>query len=218
MEERYTAEKRRRRARVRFAVMGVVGVAVTVVLILLGQVDIAAIAGWAAACLVYLVWIWATIGGMDARTTEILAHREDPTRTTSDVLLVLASTASLVVVVFILVLSNGKAGLARDVLSGVAILSVVVSWFLIHTLYTLRYAVLYYSGTRGGISFNQKELPTYGDFGYLAFTLGMTFQVSDTNIESSVIRMAVIRHALLSYLFGAVILATLVNLISGFTF
>jgi uncharacterized membrane protein len=209
---------RLRHARTRFAVMGAVGVAVTGILIALGQADIAAIAGWAAACVVYLIWIWATIGGMDARTTESHAHREDPTRSISDVLLILAGTASLVVIVLVLVLSNGAAGVERDVLSGVAILSVVLSWFLIHTLYTLRYAVLYYSGTRGGISFNQDELPRYGDFAYLAFTLGMTFQVSDTNISSSTIRMAVLRHSLLSYLFGAVILATLVNLIAGFTF
>jgi uncharacterized membrane protein len=218
MEERETRQMRIRHARVRFGVMGAVGIAVAAALIGLGFAEIAAIAGWSAACVVYLVWIWATIGGMDARTTETHAHREDPTRTISDVLLVLASTASLVVIVFILVLSNSSAGVERDVLSGVAILSVILSWFLIHTLYTLRYAVLYYSGTRGGVSFNQDELPRYADFAYLAFTLGMTFQVSDTNITSSSIRMAVIRHALLSYLFGAVILATLVNLISGFTF
>ncbi|MGA1835976.1 DUF1345 domain-containing protein [Herbiconiux sp. 11R-BC] len=210
--------RRLRRARLRFGAMGVVGVIVTVVLIVLGHADISAIAGWAAACIVYLVWIWLTIGPMDARTTALHAHREDPTRTTSDVLLVLASTASLVVVVFLLVLSNGAAGVTRDVLSAVAILSVVLSWLLIHTLFTLRYAVLYYSGTRGGVSFNQDEPPAYGDFAYLAFTLGMTFQVSDTNITSTPIRRAVLRHALLSYLFGAVILATLVNLIAGFTF
>ena len=155
---------------------------------------------------------------MDAPTTKDHAYREDPTRTMSEVLLVLASLASLVVTVFVLVLTSGEGGVESDILGGVAILSVVLSWFLIHTLYTLRYAVLFYSGRQGGIDFNQVEPPAYGDFAYLAFTIGMTFQVSDTNISTSAIRMAAIRHALLAYLFGAVILATLVNLVAGFAF
>jgi uncharacterized membrane protein len=206
-----------RHARVRFAVMGAVGLTVAGTSLLLGYVQVAAIAGWAAACVVYLIWIWATIGTMDARETEEHAFREDPTRTVSDVLLILASLASVLVVIYVLVLSNGSAGVERDILSGIAVLSVVLSWCLVHTLYTLRYAVVYYSGTRGGVSFNQDELPRYADFAYLAFTLGMTFQVSDTNLTSSEIRMTALRHALLSYLFGSVILASLVNLLAGFT-
>ena len=211
-------QRERRQARTRYVVMGVVGVIVAAIVVAIGQYGIAAAAGWSAACIVYLVWIWKTIGHMDAATTKAHAYREDPTRTMSDVLLVLASLASLVVTVFVLVLTSRAGGAEADILGAVAILSVVLSWLLIHTLYTLRYAVLYYSGSQGGISFNQDEPPAYGDFAYLAFTIGMTFQVSDTNISMSVIRMAAIRHALLSYLFGAVILATLVNLVAGFAF
>ena len=211
-------QRERRQARTRYVVMGVVGVVVAAIVVAVGQYGIAAAAGWSAACIVYLVWIWTTIGRMDAPTTKAHAYREDPTRTMSDVLLVLASLASLVVTVFVLVLTSRARGAESDILGAVAILSVVLSWLLIHTLYTLRYAVLYYSGSQGGISFNQDEPPAYGDFAYLAFTIGMTFQVSDTNISTSVIRMAAIRHALLSYLFGAVILATLVNLVAGFAF
>jgi uncharacterized membrane protein len=206
-----------RRARARFAAMGAVGLAVATASVLLGYVEVAAIAGWAAACVVYLLWIWATIGTMDARETEEHAFREDPARTVSDVLLIFASVASVLVVIYVLALSNATAGVERDVLSGIAVLSVVLSWCLVHTLYTLRYAVIYYSGTRGGVSFNQDELPRYADFAYLAFTLGMTFQVSDTNLTSSAVRMTALRHALLSYLFGSVILASLVNLLAGFT-
>ena len=211
-------QRERRQARTRYVVMGVVGAVVAAIVVVVGQYGIAAAAGWSAACIVYLIWIWATIGHMDAPTTKAHAYREDPTRTMSEVLLVLASLASLVVTVFVLVLTSGEGGAESDILGGVAILSVVLSWFLIHTLYTLRYAVLFYSGRQGGIDFNQVEPPAYGDFAYLAFTIGMTFQVSDTNISTSAIRMAAIRHALLAYLFGAVILATLVNLVAGFTF
>jgi len=75
--------------------------------------------------------------------------------------------------------------------------------------------VLYYSGSVGGINFNQKERPAFLDFAYLAFTIGMTYQVSDTNLESTQIRSAAFRHALLSFVFGSMILATMVNLVAG---
>lgn len=64
-------------------------------------------------------------------------------------------------------------------------------------------------------NFNQNISPRYLDFAYLAFTLGMTFQVSDTDLETTAIRATALRHALLSYLFGAVILAATINLIAG---
>ena len=67
----------------------------------------------------------------------------------------------------------------------------------------------------GGIDFNQTEDPRYSDFAYLAFTIGMTFQVSDTDLRTHEIRVSALRHALLSYLFGALILAGSVNLISS---
>jgi uncharacterized membrane protein len=77
----------------------------------------------------------------------------------------------------------------------------------------LRYALLYYTGVDGGIEFNQKVPARYLDFAYFAFTIGMTFQVSDTNVSRPAIRATVLRHALLSYLFGAVILASSINLV-----
>lgn len=57
--------------------------------------------------------------------------------------------------------------------------------------------------------------PDDRDFAYVALTLGMTFQVSDTELQNSDIRATALRHALLSYVFGAVILAAAVNLIAG---
>jgi uncharacterized membrane protein len=79
----------------------------------------------------------------------------------------------------------------------------------------LRYAVLYYGGEVGGIDFNQTTPPRYSDFAYLAFTVGMTFQISDTSLTSHDIRTACLRHALLSYLFGSLILAAMVNLVAS---
>ena len=92
-----------------------------------------------------------------------------------------------------------------------------VSWGVVHTVFTLRYAHRYYRDPIGGIDFKSGDdyAPDYGDFAYVAFTVGMTFQVSDTDIQSREIRRSVLSHALLAYLFGAVILAVTVNLIAS---
>ncbi len=87
---------------------------------------------------------------------------------------------------------------------------------MVHTIFTLRYAALYYrTGTPGGIDFNQVAPPRYRDFAYVAFTLGMTFQVSDTDITDSEIRATALRHALLAYLFGTLVIAVTVNMLAG---
>ncbi|EKB47146.1 putative membrane protein [Cecembia lonarensis LW9] len=84
---------------------------------------------------------------------------------------------------------------------------------MVHTLYTLRYATIYYGAVPGGISFNQNEPPQYTDIAYMAFSVGMTYQVSDTDITTREMRSAVLRHSLLAFLFGTGILATTINLV-----
>lgn len=203
------------RSSTRLVVMLVVGVLSAVVTGLFGDLMLAVIFGWAAASVTYVVWVWLTVGRMDAATTASHATREDPSRAVADLLMLLASLASLGAIVFLLVGAHSTSDAEKGFLAAVAVMSVALSWVLLHTLFTLRYASLYYWDEQGGVDFNQSELPSYGDFAYLSFTVGMTFQVSDTNLETHDIRMAAMRHGLLSYLFGSIILATLINLVAG---
>jgi uncharacterized membrane protein len=105
--------------------------------------------------------------------------------------------------------------MAQALLTALAVGSVVLSWSVVHTVFTLRYAHLYFSPPLGGIDFNQNPHPRYLDFAYVAFTIGMTYQVSDTDLTTETIRAAALRHALLSFLFGTVILATTINVVAG---
>lgn len=100
------------------------------------------------------------------------------------------------------------------VLIGVAALTVALSWWLVHTIFTLRYARLFYA-VGGGIEFHQDEQPSYWDFAYVAFTIGMTFQASDTNLTSAPLRATALRQALLAYLFGVVVVAMTINVVAG---
>jgi uncharacterized membrane protein len=104
---------------------------------------------------------------------------------------------------------------AKAYLIAICVGSVALSWATVHTIFTLRYARTYYEAPDGGIDFNEDDPPTYLDFAYLAFTIGMTFQVSDTNLTIKPIRRTALRHALLSYLFGAVIVALSINVVAS---
>jgi len=203
----------RETAAVRIAVAVVLGVAVAFAL---GHTVgwRFALVGWIITAAVYVGWTWLLVGGMDASETRRYATREDPTRWIADVVIVSASIASLGGVGYV-VAAGSHSGAKAVAAAGVGILTVAASWFAVHTLYTVHYARLYYSGEPGGINFHDPESPCFRDFAYVAFTVGMTYQVSDTEIGLRSIRSTVLRHALLSYLLGAVVLAVTINLIAG---
>jgi uncharacterized membrane protein len=191
---------------------GVVAAAVTVAA---GTWIYAPAIGWDATALVFCALVWMVIWPMSAEDTAQRATEEDPSRANTDILVLSASVASLAAVSVVLVHAHTAHGATQAMLAGLGVLSVAVSWFTVHTVFTLRYALLYYAAPEGGIDFKMAERPSYRDFAYVALTLGMTFQVSDTDLGSTQMRATALRHALLSYLFGAVILAVAINLIAG---
>jgi uncharacterized membrane protein len=174
----------------------------------------AGLIGWNVAATVFIVWIWLIVRGMDGEATARHAVIEDLSRPTADLILILASVISLIGVGLSLLEASGTGGLAKAVIVGVASVSVILSWATVHTVFTLRYARLYYA-QGGGIDFNEDRAPAYMDFAYLAFTIGMTYQVSDTSIGSETVRRTALHHAYMSYLFGTVVVAMTINVVAG---
>jgi uncharacterized membrane protein len=202
----------------RTVVVGSVGLLVVVVLVWFLPLGMAVVAGWDAAALTFLVSIWPVIIRADGAHAAQLATREDETRGSAAVLLVGASVASLLGVVLTLDLAGRQGGPLRVLLISVAVLTVVLSWTVVNTVYTLRYADLHHRSRDAGIAFGDpdgQQQPSYRDFAYVAFTIGMCYQVSDTTVRDPRIRGTVLSHAFLSYLFGVVIVAGSVNLIAG---
>lgn len=195
--------------------MLVAGAIAATVTALTAGASYAPVAGWDAAALVFSVWVWIIIGPMGAQETKSHATREDPGRAVADVIVLLGAVASLAAIGVVLVKAASAQGATQGLLAGFGVLSIALSWFAVHTLFTLRYALLYYTGAEGGIDFNQRLPARYLDFAYLSFTIGMTFQVSDTDIEKPTIRATALRHAMLSYLLGAVVIASCINLVVG---
>jgi uncharacterized membrane protein len=199
----------------RLAISLTAGTATAVLIIVFGDWRSAPAVGWDVTALVFIVWIWRVTWPLSADGTASHATEEDPNRATADTIILGACVASLVAVGLVLVRGHSAGPVGEALYAGMSLASLAISWFTVHTVYTLRYARLYYAEPVGGIDFNQPDPPSYQDFAYVALTLGMTFQVSDTTLQNSQIRSAALKHALLSYLFGAIILATAINLVAG---
>lgn len=176
--------------------------------------QISVLIGWCATAVTFVVVAWSSILSADSDQTRALAERDDDSRVVADLIVLTACVASLVGVAFILLKASSADGGAVVLMTVLGILSVVLAWGVVHTVFTLRYADLYYRND-GGIEFKGNEPPDYRDFAYLAFTIGMTYQVSDTNLHTKELRRTALKHSLLSYLFGTVIIAVTLNIVAG---
>ena len=172
-------------------------------------------AAWAAAAAVIVLSIWPRILPMDATATKANARDEDFSRWSADFVVLGAAAGSLIAEFFLVHDAGTHHGGTKIVLVALAVAAVLLSWLVVQTVYTLRYGDVYYRGAVGGIDFNTSEPPDYHDFLYLAFTIGMTFQVSDTNLQTNHLRRTAIRHAGLSFIFVAVLLAVTINVVGS---
>ena len=196
----------------------IAGLIVTVALLPFAAWGLALTGGWDTATLAFLLPVWSVVIRADSSRAPQLAAREDQTEGSARVLLVGSSTASLLGVGYALHLAARENGASRALLIGVAVVTVVLSWTVINTVYTMRYADQHFRSKQGGIAFGtdqDQQHPGYRDFAYVAFTIGMTYQVSDTTMRDPLVRRTVLAHATVSYVFGVVIVAGSVNLISG---
>ncbi|MGQ4512025.1 DUF1345 domain-containing protein [Streptomyces sp. DW26H14] len=196
----------------RLAGAAVAGAVVGVAAGFLSEVPLGIISGIAAAETAFVAAGWAVLWPMDAPTTHRNVRREDFRPVAEELVVVAAAVCALVGIVMLLVLGNQDTG---HVGAAAALEGVFMAWGALHLMYATRYAYLYYQGSEGGIDFNSDERPAYSDFLYFSYNLGMTYQVSDTSVSSTTVRAVVLRHCLLSYVFGASILATTINLVAG---
>ena len=170
---------------------------------------------WDGVAVAFIALKWWDVRKLDAEQTRSLAVVEDASRLLDEALVLVAAAVSLVTVAFVLSFSGGADPAERVLRSVLGIVSVVLGWAVVHTVYTLRYARMYYTEPERGIDFNSDEPPRYIDFAYVAFGIGMAFQVADTNLTQRRFRSVVLRHSLLSFMFATVILATTINLVAG---
>lgn len=176
--------------------------------------QVAVLTGWDISAAVFVGWVLTAVSRRDSAATRALATREDDSRAAAEIVVICAGVVSLVGIGSALLKGAQEHGALEALLTSLSVSTVVLSWCAVQTVFTLRYAHLYYS-TGGGVDFNEQDAPDYRDFAYLALTIGMTYQVSDTDLTSKVIRRTATRQALVSYLFGTFVLAMTINVVAG---
>jgi uncharacterized membrane protein len=200
-------------AATRLTAAGIVGVLIGVVVGVLTDALLGVLAAILGSATIFVVAGWIVLWPMDADATRGTVQREDFRPVAEEIVVVAAALAGLVGIVALLLLSgSGSARAAAALAPGGAFMV----WAALHLMYATRYAHLYYGAAEGGIDFNSThDRPAYRDFLYFSYNLGMTYQVSDTGVSNGTIRAIALRHCLLSYVFGTVILATTINLVTG---
>lgn len=196
----------------------IVGVAVFLLLPHAWKLDGRILIGWVALSVTILAQLWPMMMRAGPARTKQLATREDDSRALAGTVTTAAAVVSLIGVGFLLSDAHDAKGAEEIALTALAVLVVAASWLLVQTEYTLHYARNYYENSRGVIfphGDDQLQEPIYWDFAYLAVTIGMTYQVSDTNLNTRDMRRLALGHAMLSYLFGTVIIAVTINGIAG---
>jgi uncharacterized membrane protein len=174
--------------------------------------------GWNVAGATLLALAWSLIAAADEKVTRKLAGAEDPGRTLVYAIVLIASSTSLFAA---LQLSRHTKNLApSDIWTAqlMCLVTVAFAWGLTHTSFTLRYAHLFYREDDegvGGVTFPGQDTPSYFDFAYFAFTIGMCFQTSDVCVTSAIIRRTVLLHALISFAYNTAIIAFVLNLVFG---
>ncbi len=185
------------------------------------QTRVRIVAGYDLAVVAILIWYWSIALRTNATDTRRRAAAQDPGRDIVFAIILTAVAFAFVVAFDILGRGAHEKTLHPLLVYGVGFSAVVFGWLLIHTIFFFRYAHLYY-GDRDrdeqsdlGLAFPGGEEPSYVDFAYFSFVIGMTFQVSDVQITSRRIRRLVLAHALISFAYSTAILALVVNIVSN---
>lgn len=171
---------------------------------------------WLAYALIVLSLIWVIIGWADTRQT---AQREDESRTAIYLLTVVGAMFSLFGVIALLGSMHGLSAWETTRHVALSSLTVVCSWTLMHSVFILHYAHIYYNpgsdAVVGGLEFPGNEPPDYLDFAYFSFVIGMTYQVSDMSISMKRLRRLNLLHSLLSFVFNVLIITLTINFVTS---
>jgi uncharacterized membrane protein len=188
-----------------------------------GHTGIPFLYGWICFAGTSLFFSWVTILLRHPKQTAKIAQEQDASLLTVFLIVVCAAFISLFAVIFLLNSqpTSSRVGLSLHIV--LSLVSITLSWLLIHSLFTIRYAHHYYDKPKeatgshyaGGLQFPGNDHPDFLDFAYFSFILAMTFQTADVNITGRRIRRLALAHGLLSFVYNTTIIALIINIISG---
>ncbi|MFA4902594.1 MAG: DUF1345 domain-containing protein [Desulfobaccales bacterium] len=185
---------------------------------------VAFLLGWILALNIYLGLLGIVIFQADGPMTKQRVSRDEPNRVFLLIVLILVALLGNISVGVILTSVGNEHPTHARRLVALSVWAVVMSWFLLHTAVGQHYARLYYEdtdrhgrlfagGMRQGFTFPGSPEPTYLDFLYVSFTVGLTYAMSDVNVTNEVQRRMVLIHSVISFFFYSTILGGVLNAI-----
>ena len=186
--------------------------------------ELSFLCGWIVALTAYLVLAYIVIFTADAQMTRERVSQVDPTRWLLLIVLTLVALLGNMSVAVILTAVGHRSALHARLLLGLSVVAVILSWFLLHTAYGVHYARLYYEdtdshgrpfpeGLRLGFVFPGTPEPTYQDFLYVSFAIGLSYAMSDVNVTNEIQRRTVLIHSIISFFFYSTVLGVVLNTI-----
>jgi len=175
---------------------------------------------WDVFALIFIICCWIVFFTRPIAEIIRLANKEDGSKIFVLILILLSSFGSMFTVM-LLIISRDQPQELQVVTVILAIAGIMLSWIMVHTIFTFHYAHMYYFKNGGDIAgdgsldFPGDKKPDYIDFAYFSFVIGMTFQVSDVQISSRIVRRTVLAHSLLSFALNTFVVALTINLIAG---
>ena len=179
--------------------------------------EIRLVASWDAFAAVALLLTWTTILTLKPKQICSMAQREDPSRVASLILVIVGAGASLLAVLVLLQTSMKMTGVPKTQAIVLALSAVVLAWFLIHTVFTIRYAHEFHDepSNKPPLEFpGQEDLPDYLDFAYFAFIIGMTAQTADVNIHGRRMRRTALLHGIVAFAFNTAVVALSIGVLT----
>jgi uncharacterized membrane protein len=178
--------------------------------------------GWNTFSLCMIVMSWITFSITRSHQIRALAKDQDSSAVIIFIIVLIATFASFLAVVLLLLTKKDYKSTETFHLV-IAILGMILSWILIQTIFTFRYAHIFYGDREdnpethaAGLEFPGEKKPDYLDFAYFSFVLGMTFQVSDVQVTSKRLRRLAMLHGILAFGYNTIMIALTINLIAGF--
>lgn len=179
------------------------------------------ILGWDIFCLSLLAFYWIVFFTTPQHHIRKEAANEDPSRIVTFIIILVCTFASMMAVILLLTARKGNV-FSNQLQLPIALAGMILSWLVVHTLFTARYAHMYYGNKENdstthqeGLEFPDDNKPDFLDFAYFSFVLGMTFQVSDVEISSKKIRRLALMHGLISFAYNTIVVALTINIIAG---
>ncbi len=208
-------------AQLKIAITGSLGVLAAVIARFIPVTEHhALLIGWDVGAIAYLIWVWRFFLTLDESDIRARAPEHDE-----------KAGVLLLIVLALIAVSLGGIGDAlfaakhfspqdKAISAGLVAMTLALGWLMLQSVFTAHYAHRHFveagRNKSFGFGFPGEPPTTYLDFFYLAFSVGATFQVSDTSVGSSRLRKLVTAHAAAAYVYNTAILAVGINLLAGF--